>query len=210
MGGMTTSLVTYHRTLHDPRIKAAVTLAGPGSMFSTEFYDHRPVPLLALHGDLDAIVDYEYNALRTIGRAAPYATLVTIAEGSHTAFAPIPLEELVLPLMGELVAPEGSHPDNPDRLGCGMIADSMPDDASFLDLMGGAENGMTTADDPMPCDMAFLSQPALEPDTQREIAAIATLAFLDAYLAGDQTRREQACHFLEDGLPNMSGVSVSR
>ncbi|MCO4746433.1 MAG: dienelactone hydrolase family protein [Proteobacteria bacterium] len=208
MGGMTTSLVTYHRTLHDPRVKAAVTLAGPGSMFGPSFYDHRAVPLLALHGDLDAIVDYDYNAVRTLERAAPYTTLVTIEDGSHTAFAPIPLEDLVLPLMGSLVAPEGSHPDNPDRLGCGVIADSMPDDASFLDLIGGAADGLVTADDPMPCDMAYLSEPALEPDAQREIAAIATLAFLESYFAGAQSRRESACLFVESRLGDLGGVTV--
>ncbi len=209
LGGMTSSLVTYHRSLHDPRIKAAVTLAGPGSMFDTSFYDHRAVPLLALHGDIDAIVDYDHNALRTVERAAPYATLVTIENGSHTAFAPIPFEDLVLDVLGALVAPDGAHPDNPDRLGCGIIADNMPENASFLDAMGGAANGMTTADDPTPCAMTYLSQAAIEPSVQREIAAVAVLAFFEAYMAEELPRREAACIFLDEGLPDIPGVSVS-
>lgn len=210
MGGMTTSLVTYHRTLRDPRVKAAVTLAGPGSMFDTTFYDHAEVPLLAVHGDLDAIVDYEHNARRTLDRAAPYVTLVTLADGSHTAFAPIPLEDLVLEWGGDLVAPEGSSPDNPDRLGCGVIAENMPEDASFIALMGGLENGMTLSDDPPPCDLAYLSQPALEPSTQRDLASVAVLAFLDAWLADTAERRDAACAWLTDDLADLPGVTVER
>jgi len=58
LGGMTTSLVTYHPYLRDPRVAAAATFAGPGSMFSEAFYRNSSVPLIAIYGDIDAIVDY--------------------------------------------------------------------------------------------------------------------------------------------------------
>ncbi len=34
LGGLTTSIVAYHRRFRDPRVRVAVTLAGPGAMFA--------------------------------------------------------------------------------------------------------------------------------------------------------------------------------
>jgi dienelactone hydrolase len=208
MGGMTTSLLTFHATLHDSRIKAAATVAGPASMFSEEFYDHRAIPILGLHGDIDAIVNYDTNARRLLERAAPYSNLLTIEGASHTAFAPIPLEALVLPIFGSLVAPEGSHSANPDRLGCGVIADSLPDSTDFLRNLGGPQNGLTDSDDPMPCGMEFLSQPAIDPEEQRRVAVRAVLSFFQAYLGPDADTRERSCHYLYEELPGEPGLTL--
>jgi predicted dienelactone hydrolase len=89
LGGMTASLVSFHPRLLDPRVKLAATLAGPGAMFSKAFYENHDIPLLAVHGQLDAIVDYETNALATLERAGPRARLVSILGGTHVGFADI-------------------------------------------------------------------------------------------------------------------------
>jgi predicted dienelactone hydrolase len=38
LGGMTSTLVTFHRQVRDPRIAAAISIAGPSTMFTTDFF----------------------------------------------------------------------------------------------------------------------------------------------------------------------------
>ena len=46
LGGLTSILVTFHRQMRDPRIAAAISIAGPTSMFTTDFFNGSTVPFL--------------------------------------------------------------------------------------------------------------------------------------------------------------------
>ena len=45
LGGLTTTLVSFHHKLRDPRIGAAISIAGPGSMFTADFFAEVAVDL---------------------------------------------------------------------------------------------------------------------------------------------------------------------
>jgi len=42
LGGMTATLVAFHRGLLDPRVKAAVSIAGSMVMFTRDFFESAP------------------------------------------------------------------------------------------------------------------------------------------------------------------------
>jgi len=205
MGGMTTLLASYHPTLHDPRIRAAMNIAGPISMFGPGFFQ-RDIPLLQVHGDADAIVYYDVNARPVLNRAAGKARLLTVEGASHTGFANIPMEWFAMNVVGAWVAPKGAHRSHADRLGCGFITDVLPDDASFLDALGGAPHGMQPPDDTDPCSLEVLGKPAIAPAVQRRIAITAGLAFFTSKFADTAQQREQARVLLEEQLPARDGI----
>ena len=55
-GGLTTLLVTYHPTMRDRRIRAALTLAPAACALTRPFYRRGRTPLLVMQGDQDGIV----------------------------------------------------------------------------------------------------------------------------------------------------------
>ena len=63
LGGITSTLVAFHPEWRDPRIAAAISIAGPGDILGPGFFDHAAVPFLMIAGTSDAIIDYELNAL---------------------------------------------------------------------------------------------------------------------------------------------------
>jgi predicted dienelactone hydrolase len=65
LGGLTTTLVTFHPKLRDPRIAAAVSIAGPAAFFSPEFFAQADVPFLMIAGTGDAMVEFGANAAAT-------------------------------------------------------------------------------------------------------------------------------------------------
>jgi dienelactone hydrolase len=207
LGSATTLLATYHAQLHDPRIRAAVSIAGPTSMFSESFFS-REVPLLHVHGDRDALIYYDLNARPLLDRTGPWAQLLTVEGASHTGFAHIPMEMISLRLVGALVAPEGSHPDHADRLGCGVIMRALPKDMDFRDTLGLLEHGIQAADTTAPGARSILGVPAAKPDHQRRIAIHASLAFFLSHFGGDLTQREQARRFLSETMVARAGVRL--
>ncbi|NQZ87309.1 MAG: hypothetical protein HRT54_06980 [Colwellia sp.] len=80
LGGLTTTLVSYHPTRRDPRIKAAASIAGPSSSFSKTFYENADIPFLMLAADTDALVPYDVHALPVLDRVQR-SSLVTITGG---------------------------------------------------------------------------------------------------------------------------------
>ncbi|MEM7020639.1 MAG: hypothetical protein AAF512_25265, partial [Pseudomonadota bacterium] len=86
LGGMTTTLLTYHPKKLDKRVKAAISIAGPSSLFMEKFFTHNDIPFLMIGAEHDALVPYETNAA-PIPSKAPNSALVRIAGGSHVGFA---------------------------------------------------------------------------------------------------------------------------
>ncbi len=48
LGGMTSTLVTFHRKVRDPRIAAAISIAGPAGMFTSGFFSSASTPFLMI------------------------------------------------------------------------------------------------------------------------------------------------------------------
>jgi predicted dienelactone hydrolase len=173
MGGSTTLLTAFHPTLRDPRVRAAAPMAGPACFLGAEFYGTTSVPLLILHGDIDAIVPYQANAVFAFGEANPPKYLVTIAAGSHTGFTD-----------GAEVIFEGSN--NPDDLGCRALGGPTNNDAggSFIDLLGGPAAGIIAGDCPQSCTLS--RQPrSIRPSRQHKLTILSIFPFFEAYLRGD-------------------------
>ena len=208
LGGMTTSLVTFHPTLRDPRVKVAATLAGPGAMFSEVFYENGEVPLLAVHGDIDAIVDYKTNVLSTLAGAWPKVRLISILGACHTGFS-----DSAYPLFESL--------RNPDLVGCLAIWGRIGDDAAFLDLLGGQEEGIVEPNTPAPCEIRPLPR-SIRPSRQHELTILAVLGFFESHFAQNSRDRSRAAHFMDTafarenpeivlgGVGDFCGICVSK
>ena len=86
LGGLTTTLATFHPRWRETRVSAAVSIAGPIAAFTEGFYRTTNTPFLAILGTSDALVDYSANGLIVPDRISS-ASLMTIAGGSHLGFA---------------------------------------------------------------------------------------------------------------------------
>ncbi|MGQ0804169.1 MAG: alpha/beta hydrolase family protein [Actinomycetota bacterium] len=82
LGGVTTFAVTYNTCCRDPRIDAAVTMAGARFGYDGD-YEMTDVPLLLLHGDADPVLPYAGSAEAYAETTAP-KFLVTIVGGGHS------------------------------------------------------------------------------------------------------------------------------
>ena len=209
LGGLTTLLVTFHPELHDPRIKVAMPIAALSSFFAPGFYHTRDVPLLFVHGDLDAFVEYELNARRAFARAAPSAHLVTIAKGSHAAFG-APFDPVTLPLINALIGLPDADPSNPDGVGCGAVSQTLSNTGpGFLESLGGPESFVEPDDGPLPpCDGDEYTHPAINPLEQEEIAVRSAVAFFDAHFASKPETRQDGCRYLRYELPKHPAVTL--
>lgn len=207
LGATTTLLATYHKELQNAHIRAAVSIAGPTSMFGDGFFS-RDVPLLHVHGERDAVVYYNYNARPLLERTGPWAQLLTIEGASHTGFAHIPLEAFSLKFFGAVVAPQGAHPGHADRLGCGVVLRALPEELTFLQALPDLEHGIQPPDETRPGDLAILSTPAVPPDYQRRIAINSALAFFLSHFANKPRERDEARRFLEHTLMAREGVRL--
>src|SRR5262249_31696060 len=128
LGALTTLLVAFHDKLRDPRVSSAFAIAAPSCFLTAPFYQTAKLPLMLLHGDADLIVPLAANSTRAFGLAQQPKQLVTLARGSHTAFAS--LASVLDPTM------------NYDRIGCSAIQ-GMTGVTSFSAL-GDAGDGISS------------------------------------------------------------------
>jgi dienelactone hydrolase len=82
VGGVTTFGVTYNTCCRDPRVDAAITMAGARFPFDGA-YDLVDVPLLLIHGDADTSLPYQ-GSVDAYAAAAPPKFFVTILGGGHS------------------------------------------------------------------------------------------------------------------------------
>jgi len=183
LGGLTTTLVAYHPRLRDPRIRAAVSIAGPGVFFGPRYFDQADVPFLMIAATHDAMIDYETNA-RPIPDRIREGGLLTIEGASHAGFSH--LTSGPIRLLG-----------NPDELGCGSLMQNLEVDSGenpFEDL-GGPEDGfLDPGDSPMPCEVRF--EEAMHPGRQQMLATLAVHAFFESHFARASNEREGHGRFL--------------
>ena len=210
MGGLTTLLVALHPKLLDRRVKAAAPIAPLSSFFLPGFYHVREIPLLFVHGDLDAFVDYELNGRRAFERAAPNAQLVSFAMGTHAAFA-FQLDKDSLALMNALLAPADADPANADAFGCAVVGQTLRDDHDYVPPLGGPENFVSydAVHEPiLPCSADQYRHPGLDAIEQVELATRAVVAFFEAQFAKTPETREGGCSYLLHELPKQPPVTV--
>jgi dienelactone hydrolase len=113
LGGATTTLAAFHPEWRDPRIAAAISIAGPGDIFGPRFFDNATVPFLMIAGTADGIVDYGLNAVPIPDRVRE-GGLLSIEGGTHSGFTHVAAG--MLRLLGNL-----------DAFGCWVLsADSEP------------------------------------------------------------------------------------
>ena len=189
LGGFTSTVAAFHPTLRDPRIRAAVSIAGPSALFAPRFFEAARVPFLMIAGDADAIVDYAANAAPVPSKLAHGGGLLTIRGGSHAGFAP--MASGVMRILG-----------NPDRLGCWALSRNLalrPRENPFSAL-GGEEQGIDSrAEQPLPCANP-VPQRAAAPGRQLMITTLALRAFFDRAFERDTAKLDPSVQFLNEGI----------
>lgn len=188
LGGLTSTLVTYHPRWRDERIKAAVSIAGPAVMFTRRFFLNSSAPLLMIGGTADAIVDFEANAA-IIPNLALQGTLLTIEGASHTGFV-------------SLAEPAMRFFDHPDSIGCDTLTSNLseaPEENPFSGL-GGLEDGVNSEKRGPPlCSKPLII--SLHPGRQQMIAQVGVLSFFESVLAAERDERRAARELLTEGIP---------
>ena len=188
LGGMTATLAAFHPRLHDARIRAAVSIAGPMTMFGARFFADVPIPFLLLAGDEDVVIDYATNAPLVLERV-PDGRLVTIHGGNHLGFDDTSTGVLrALP--------------NPDTEACWFLLWTLDLDRSrdTLAELGGSRVGLVVPSQiPRPCSTPAPFT-AMSPIRQHLIAQLAVGAFFDSVFAPDEAARAAAANYLREDL----------
>jgi len=186
LGGLTTYLATYHVQLRDPRIDAAVAIAGPSAVFAPRFFDTAALPFLAVAGTADALIEYERNAENLLDRGENM-TLVSIEGGSHLGF--VGAAEPIFRFM-----------DNPDSIGCSAVLAALGEDtnALFAALYNPATGVDRSRDVPGIC--ADPVEAAIHPGRQQMINQVAIVSFFESEFSPDAQRRQQARQTLQESI----------
>ncbi|HEU4430061.1 MAG TPA: hypothetical protein VFT98_14960, partial [Myxococcota bacterium] len=196
LGGFTTTAAAFHPTRRDPRIAAAVSIAGPSAMFAPSFFANARIPFLMIAGDADAIVDYGANAAPILEKLAYGGALITVAGGSHAGF--LPVSDGLMRIFG-----------NPDRIGCWALTrrlEGAVEENPFAELGGEAE-GVISVQRSRPCANGAAPR-AIAAGRQQMITTLALRAFFESVWAGEEEARARAARFLAETLPeNFSEAS---
>ena len=194
LGGMTTTMAAFHPRFRDPRIDAAVSIAGPSFPFAEQFYSHRQLPYLMVASPIAALVDYQANARPTL--KVPGAILVTIKDATHTGFADM---ARVLRFMR-----------NPDTIGCDQVKSNIEksSEETWYHLIGTPEEGVQVVDAPPLCEMDPLPK-GMNPIRQHWINQLAIASFFESHFASDPALRRASHDYLINTLPReIAEVSV--
>lgn len=202
LGGMTSTLVAFHRKVLDKRIAAAISTAGPAAMFTADFFTSNDIPFMMIAGDGDAMVPYQTNAA-PIPQKKPGSVLVTLKAASHAGFAQ-PASTFM------------RFSSNPDGIGCRQLTKNLPpasasNSDSFIPGLDAAEYGIDLSDRTLPCT-GDMPATAMKASRQHMFTALAVHAFLDSVFADDAATRDHSRDYLLNRLPaeNSAEVSVTR
>jgi predicted dienelactone hydrolase len=187
LGGLTTELATYHPRLRDPRVAAAVSIAGPTVGMTSQFFSTTDVPFLMIAGTLDFLINFDANAA-PIPELIPGAQLASIRGGTHLGFAGV-------------ADPMFRFMHHPDDLGCQAVLANLDTDLNdTVLLLGGEDDGIVVdVDAPQVCEIRH-TEKALHPGEQQIITSIATLAFFESVFAEAAADRAAAKSALNTAL----------
>ncbi len=196
LGGLTSTLLLYHPRWRDPRVKLAVSLAGPTSMLEGRFFKTSSLPFMMVAATGDPLVPYAENAA-PIAEKIPGATLVTIDNGSHSGFSGISRYLRWL--------------DNPDSLVCDIIRkqrERQPVQESWHNLVGSPEEGVRVNGDIPRCPNELAV--AVNTVQQQWITTLAVFNFIQQHFARTSVEIAAASNYLDQVLPReFPGVEVS-
>ena len=187
LGGITTTLATYHPRLRDNRVKAAISIAGPSAGLLSKFYETTDVPFMMIAGTLDALVDFEYNAA-VIPERVQNSVLIAIEGGTHLGFEGI--SEPWLRLL-----------NHPDGFGCTEVLSNLGSDpnSAFMPLSNESDGIVFEPNAPSVCETMPTGK-AIHPARQQMITSVAVLSFFDYVFDEDPIRREAAYDELSSSL----------
>ncbi len=201
LGGLTTTLATFDHRYRDPRIRAAISVAGPSNMLLPQFFLGTDTPYLAIYGNSDVVVPYATNA-KPLLKKRPGTILVTLDGGSHGGFI-------------QLGATAMRFLDNPDELGCkfviaGLEDELAEDNALYTGVLGDTPDGIDTGATMEVC----ADQPpakTMQSARQHMFTILAAHSFLQSVFSSDPSTREEAGNYLLHDLAaeNPREVSVS-
>lgn len=184
LGGMTSTLVSFHPEVIDPRIKAAISIAGPSKMFTPAFFANKKTPLMMIAGTGDAILPYPDHAA-PLPAKFPGSILVSLQDASHAGFA----------------APAATFMrffDNPDTLGCDRVTKGLGKDTGINKSMQPFfrdDYGIDLSGEQMPCPDTPIAK-AMNAPRQHLLTTLAAFSFLQSQFAEEAQQREQAEQFL--------------
>jgi len=189
LGGFSTSLATYHPRLREPRIKAAISIAGPSANLSQRFYEQSQVdiPFLMIAGTADRLIDYGSNAA-VIPDRAPGGALLTIEGGNHIGF--VGMSEPAFRLVY-----------NADSLACWSVQSNVDQDEeeAFSDLFSDEDGIIFDVNAPALCQQNPPPE-AGHPGRQHMITQIGVLAFFESAFGVTERRRSDAKTLLQTQL----------
>jgi dienelactone hydrolase len=195
LGGMTSTMVAYDPNRRDRRIAAAVSLAGPSNMFSSQYFRTTSIPFMMLATEQDALVNYEENAKPVLDKISN-ATLVTLSKASHTGFAD---SARYLRWMS-----------NPDALGCFIVMRNLnKKEKPWIELLGTAEDGIEhnislriCEQDPLPA--------AMNPIHQQQLAILAVSSFFQSHFAKQDADKQRYRQYLMETMSReLPGISIN-
>jgi predicted dienelactone hydrolase len=186
LGGFTTTLATFHPKLHDPRIVAAVSIAGFTETLGAHFFQTRRVPFLLINGDIDAVIDYPSNA-RAVLEKAPFASLITLRRGTHLSFSD--------------GSPLFFWAHNPDLYACQILGANLPAaGVNPFEQVGDDSVGCVVPQKPSrPCSQKNLPM-SMRPHRQQLLTRLAVVAFFESVFESDAQQRQRFSTYLRHGL----------
>jgi len=159
LGGLTTLLAAFG-PLRDPRVKAALPIAGPACLVGAATYDTPAVPLLVLGGSEDRIVSWD-SVRAAYDMAEPPKYLLAVLGGNHLRFADLDADD--------------------SGLGTLESTDGFMEEVTRVGQATGA-NLMSCVTDAGP---DLLAAP-MTADRQRDLMRLFATGFFDRYLKGDE------------------------
>ncbi|MFU8814309.1 MAG: alpha/beta hydrolase family protein [Pseudomonadales bacterium] len=186
LGGLTTQLAAFHRDVRDPRLGAAVSIAGPSAFLAPGFFQTTDIPFMMIAGSADAIIPYQANAAPIVSKAGS-SLLVTLDKGSHVGFAG----------MSSVFFRWSRHPD---KIVCPLLLRGLDREGGDAEpiLAPDAGVGISTSGVP-PCTMETFDR-AMRPADQQMLTRLALYAFLEKVFAHDADRRRQMDRYLAVAL----------
>ena len=186
LGGLTTTLTTFHPEWRDARVKAAVSMAGPADVFGPDFFTTTDAAYLVISGTEDAIVPHRTNAAPMPDKLSS-GGLLEIEGGTHAGFAD---------LMSGIPRLFG----NPDELVC-SITEFGTGGHPFDGMFGGPELGLISPDEFLPACSFELGE-AISAGRQQMIARLAIHALLESVFAETEETRSGNEVFVTETLEN--------
>lgn len=187
LGGMTTELVTFHPSLRDDRIRAAVSIAGPSRMFTEQFFSGVTVPFMMIAGEGDAIVPYSQNAL-PMREKDKDSVLVTIQDGSHAGFAGI---SAIL----------FRWANNPDTFGCSSMKGKVERNDKPFEPLIDESIGVIRSERAGYCENYKNLPRAVRPARQQMFTTLAVFSFFESIFNPGSQARDAMAQYLLQVLP---------